>query len=146
MSFGNLDEAKDAATAAATGFLGDIKQKMSKVRDDDAARLRSTDRPISNAFCFPRSRTRRSPTSSSSPPAPFLAVRHARARQPRGDAPAPQEARRRDPVRAGPPLQRRHGPHAVQPRRGELWKGGVRAQLSGAFCYHTGPHTTAFAL
>ena len=50
MSFGNLDEAKDAATAAATGFLGDIKQKMSKVRDDDAARLRSTDRPISNAF------------------------------------------------------------------------------------------------
>ena len=50
MSFGNLDEAKDAATAAATGFLGDIKQKMSKVRDDDAARLRSTDRQISNAF------------------------------------------------------------------------------------------------
>ena len=45
MSFGNLDEAKDAATAAATGFLGDIKQKMSKVRDDDAALLRSTDRP-----------------------------------------------------------------------------------------------------
>ena len=40
MSFGNLDEAKDAATAAATGFLGDIKQKMSKVRDDDDAARR----------------------------------------------------------------------------------------------------------
>ena len=53
MSFGNLDEAKDAATAAATGFLGDIKQKMSKVRDDDAARLRSTDRTDLERVLFP---------------------------------------------------------------------------------------------